>query len=308
MGILECMQQVVIKGRTYLNAYFVAKAFGYAPAYLRELYDTEEVAGVFWKNSLFLDAVSWQAYVDTHGENRTASARHAVAVAAGAATPTTDEHHYLHHAKTRQSKYERDPSDLIPQPKKAADSAANATTSEDAEVDTKTTTTSTMRVPVTLADAEAVRVQTIGPTSTDYAAAERPSVRYQGKLSVEAVLDDDTAEEMVEAASPDSPAAAVAVSSHTSHPEVVNDPEPEATDEAGDTAATPTTHTGVIGRFRLLIVSQTVQRSLVGLLVMVIGLGLCSLLLMEQYIVAGTEGMESSWRLSLQAASLWFLE
>lgn len=323
------MQQVVIKGRTYLSAYYVAKEFGYAPAYLRDLYDTNEVVGVFWKNSLYLDAVSWQTYVDTHSQAVSTGQIHTTLEKTSdkkatdtKAVTAVDEHHYLHHAKPRRSRYERDPHDLMPQPKKlrvASDETAPTigTVTEAAGDDQAVRTPSRpTKLKVNLADAEPVRVQTIGPTSTVYTATERPKIQYQGSIPISVIYEDDEVEVDAEMSTIAEPEMETETEAETAPEADTADraPETEAPAKKAPTVAaspqkkapakddaTTATATSSRRRFRLPALGLPV----VAVLVLLAVASLASVLFVEQYVVAGENGIETSWRLSMQAATLW---
>lgn len=318
------MQQMVIKGRTYLNAYYVAKEFGYAPAYLRDLYDTNEVVGVFWKNSLYLDATSWQAYVDTHSQAASAGQIHTTLEKTSdtKAATAVGEHHYLHHAKPRRSRYERDPHDLMPQPKKlniASDETAPAAdknaTATDANEAVRTPSQPT-KLEVNLADAESVRIQTIGPTSTVYTPAERPQIQYQGSIPISVIYEDDEAEMDAEMATAAEPETETETETETAPDGDTTDRATEAeapTKKARAVAASPqnkatakddasaTKTAASRRRFRL----PALGLPAVAVLVLLAVASLASVLFVEQYVVAGENGIETSWRLSMQAATLW---
>lgn len=279
------MRQLVIKGRTYVHAYYVSKEYGYAPAYIRELYDTEAIEGIFYKGTLYLDVDSWQKYVAAH----TTEAAKMNNTMPTATTPK--EHRYRHHANERRSKYEADTHDLWPQPKKAAIVAADSTTSI-AETSLQTAPkvhSTSKRLPVTLAGAESLPVETVGSGHTSYAATERPPISYTGELVVEEIY---SGEEVSNTAD-----MATTTDTVLFEEEVVKEKQPQSE-----------THTESISRSRVVsssIVWQRVLGTQTIALVMTVGIvaSLLSLLFVEHYMIVSQDEIETTWRVSWQAAT-----
>ena len=284
------MQQVVLKGQTYLHAYYVAKEYGYAPAYIRELYDTEVVEGVFYKGTLYLEADSWEAYVAMPTNEANEATNTQFVEATTTAGSTTAEHRYTHHAKERTSRYEKDSHDLYPHPKKAAASAADlnsATTDTVRQSDQKVHATS-KQLPVTLAEAEAVVIKTVGSDQTSYTATERPPIAYTGQLEVTEVYAEETA-----------PDVATPVMNASNHAEATHtQPAPEHIHKRESELVTTDEQTTVVRWKQVFGLRTTVMIAAV-----CVGVSLFSVLFVESYMVVNQDKTESNWRVTWQVAA-----
>lgn len=308
------MQQVVIKGRTYLHAYFVAKEYGYAPAHIRELYDQHHVLGVFWKGTLYLDAESWHMYQTRHATKPANAATSVNAVSLG-------EHRYMHHASERRSRYERDEHELRPQPQKPSTTAtASASTrahtrAVEAAVPVPAATTDrsakphVKRLHVALADAESVEVETVGAVDTHYRPAERPPISYTGELIVEEIYADDAVETIAEAVQQP-----VSISKPESEivPKTIATPAVDTEAEAETEVDTSADHDREKPKRPSLVTmirglwQPKAQRVVLVMSMLLIVVGLASVLFLEQHMVVSHETTETSWRLSWQSAlALW---
>lgn len=283
------IQQVIKDDTVYINARYIAGQYRYAPSLLRELYEKSEVPGKFFEGTLFFEKKAWERYYQNERQSQPATTEKA----------TTKEHFYTHRARARQSRYEPDDDDLMPPVHKAK---TTATAEDDAPA------ARPARIPVELADATKVKVHTTNTNHISYLPTERPHWVMKGNLVVEEVYTEtDTDTDSTKAVHTDTTSKVAPIANEHAESTPASTPTttpvaPQTTSTEADTTAQSATKTppvDTVSESRAWFVTVTVSAAAL-LLAVTVGA------LLEQHVIANSDGVTSSWHLSLQSAIGWW--